>query len=89
MLPLSFQNLGWHKLWCTLRSDDAVKGAKERLPRKEEEREGRRKEEEESEKREEGIQLKIFNLRQIIMTRIILYWLMKYHQLTNKIYYIF
>ena len=32
---------------CTLRSDDAVKGAKERLPRKEEEREGRRKKEEE------------------------------------------
>ena len=31
---------------CTLRSDDAVKGAKERLPREEEEREGRRKKEE-------------------------------------------
>jgi len=30
---------------CTLRSDDAVKGAKERLPWEEEEREGRRKEE--------------------------------------------
>ena len=31
---------------CTLRSDDAVKGAKERLPwEEEEEREGRRKEE--------------------------------------------
>ena len=37
---------------CTLRSDDAVKGAKERLPREEEEIEGRR--------RKEGIQLKIF-----------------------------
>ena len=36
---------------CTLPSDDAVKGAKERLPREEEEREG---------KWEEGIQLKIF-----------------------------
>ena len=53
---------------CTLRSDDAVKGAKERLPRKEEEREGKRRR-----RRDEGIQLKIFYLRQIIMTRIVLY----------------
>ena len=37
---------------CTLRSGDAVKGAKERLPRKEKEREGRRKKEEERRKRE-------------------------------------
>ena len=36
---------------CTLRSDDVVKGAKERLPRKEEQREGKLKEEEERGKR--------------------------------------
>ena len=32
---------------CTLRSGDAIKGAKERLPREEEDREGRRKKEKE------------------------------------------
>ena len=56
---------------CTLRSYDAVKGAKERLPRKKEEREGRRKKEEE---RGRGNSIEDFlPTANNIMTRIVLY----------------
>ena len=56
MLPLSFQNFLLQKVLVgkgfrrTLRADDAVQGAKERFPRKEEEREGKRRR-----RRKEGI----------------------------------
>ena len=53
---------------CTLSSDNGIKGAKERLPRKKEEREGRRKKEEEREGRRKKEEEREYSIEDFLPT---------------------